>query len=170
MIWRLGAIIVLLMALLAGCLGWSTTEKLAMSPLYQVTTEEYQDIRGDFTVDTFLLYKDISMAGNTVVTVDRWTPPMHYTARVRYVAQGWRFMEQLLLQTDTQLYTLKDDSPYREVFQGRGGVVEEIVTVSLTDEIVADLQTTDTLRLQYYAGPVSILSEGLAALQIFLSE
>lgn len=167
MIWKVG-IVVLVITGLAGCLGLSTTEKLAMSPLYQVTTEEYQDIRGDFTVDTFLLYKDVSMAGNTVVTVDRWKPPTHHTARVRYVANGWRFMEQLLLQTDTQLYTLKDDSPYREVFQGRGGVIEEIVTVDLTDEILADLRKTDTLQIQYYAGPVSIPSEGITALQTFL--
>jgi len=169
MIWKVGIFVVLIVIVLAGCLGLSTTEKLAMSPLYQVTTQEYQDIRGDFTVDTFLLYKDISMAGNTIATVDRWTPHTHYTAQVRYVAHGWRFMEQLILQTDNRLYTLTDKSPYREVFQDRGGVVEEVVTVDLTEEILADLRTTVILRIQYYAGPVNIPSEGLAALRIFLS-
>ncbi len=40
---------------LAGCL--TTTEEQVMSALYEVKTKSYQDIRGDFTIDDFVLYK-----------------------------------------------------------------------------------------------------------------
>ena len=134
-----------LIFLMMGCITLSTTEKLAMSPLYGVTNQEYEDIRGDFTTYTFLLYKDTGWGGSTVVTVERVNSAragIYYMARVRYTGSAWRFMDTLLLRTASQLHTLVDEFPTRTVFRDRGGVVEEVVMVLFTDAILADLCAT----------------------------
>ena len=111
------------------------------------------------------------MTGSTVVTVDRWrsaaTNPW-YSAQVQYVGSGWRFMEELLLRTDSRLHSLKDISPSRDVLYGRAGTVEEIVTTNLSTEVLADLRATQTLRVQYYARPIDVPPDGIAALRAFL--
>jgi hypothetical protein len=156
---------------LSGCFTMSPTEKEAMSPLYQVKTESYQDIRGDFTVDNFLLYKKTSLVGDETFAISRWNTQteMFYTARVRFIGSDWRFMETIHLKTDDGLFTFEDSQPIHDVLSGRGGMVEEVVTVMLDDAALASLRTTSMLQIQFFASPIIIPEEGITALHAFLS-
>jgi len=157
--------------LFAGCFTMSATEKEAMSPLYRVKTESYQDIRGDFTVDNFLLYKKMDLARDETFTISRWNDQTgrFYMARAQFIGSGWRFMETIHLKTDDGLFTNKDPRPIRNVLSGRGGMVEEIVTIVLDDATLASLKETATLQIQFYASPVTIPAEGVIALRTFLA-
>lgn len=159
-----------LLLALAGCLSFTSTENQVMSSLYSVQSKAYQDIKGDFTVDTFLLYKKM-LPSNETFTVSRWstTHGAYHTAEAQFVGSDWRFMEEIHLQTDDGLFSYEDNDPRRTVLSGRG-LVEEVVRVELDGGALTSLRSTSTLRIQFYAGPIEIPAEGIIALQQFLKQ
>lgn len=165
-------VLLLLVTILSGCISFTTTEKQVMSPLYQVESKDYQDIRGNFTVHSFLLYKKISLATNESFTIDRWNTStgIFYTASARYLGGSWRFMETIHIKIDDELFSFSDPSPRRDVLEGRAGMVEELVRVELPAGVLASLRESSSLGIQFYAGPVTIPSEGIVALRDFLRQ
>jgi hypothetical protein len=156
--------------LLSACLSLTTTEKQAMSPLYHVESKSYQDIRGNFTVDSFLLYKKISWGSNEAFTINKWirSDGIYFTAESRFIGPDWRFMDSIHLKTDDDLFSYEDNDPHREVLSG--GNVEESVRAILDERCLASLHSTSSLQIQFYAGPIAIPLEGLIALRAFLRQ
>ena len=138
-----------------------------LSKLYTTEIKEYEDLElGKWKTTSLLLFKE---DGWGMLTVEERvsTSGVTYSFSVSYWGLGWRFTDTVKLKTDDNIYTLKDDNPSRRVW-GYGNV-EEIVRVSLSEDIVEDIKKTSVLRFQYYAKPYTLPEEGLAILKGFLS-
>lgn len=165
------AVLVLAALALGGCVGLTTTETQAMSKLYSIDAKAYESITGDFTVTSFLLYKKIGWGSNETFTIDRWDTKegSWYMASARFIGPDWRFMERIHLETDDGLFSYEDKNPKRDVLS-RNASVEEVVRVELDGGALASLRSTSALRIQFYAGPVTIPADGVAALRDFLGQ
>jgi hypothetical protein len=159
---------VVLLVLLAGC---STMDQLSFTETGGIKSVYIKDIRGNFWVDSLVVYKHYGMIDTDILGVERYRPDggaPFYAIVVNYDGSGWRFMEAIHLKTDSKLYSLQDRSPSRNVRSG--GEVTERVSAQLTEEILADLRTTQALRVQYYLEPVDIQPAALAAVKQLIGE
>lgn len=151
----------------------TTTERLVMSKLYSISTTEHEDIRGNFTTDSLLILKsDVRHAYAQIVTFDKTTfdsGDVIYSVVARYLGPDWRFLDKVMIKTDTTLYTLKDDDPSRIVLSGSYVSVQEIVAVHLSKDIIKDIKETSTLTFQYYQTPKILPTEGLEILKNFIN-
>ena len=157
---------VVALLLLIGC---TTTERSVSSKLYGISSQYREDIRGNFTVESLLLYRKITLSTNSAVVLERYRPDageIFYTFKAMYLGGDWRFMREIHIKTDGNLYSLEDRTPVRDVLSG--GTVQEIVTVILPEKAIADLSSTSTLILQYWIDPIPVPAEGVEAVRGFL--
>jgi len=165
---RIMFLVTISILLLSSC---TTTDEYAMSSVYTIKHEEIKDIRGDFSVDNFLLYKDIwKVGGKYLVIVKRYTfqdNKIRYMISNQYDGMGWEFIEGIIIKTDDNVYDLKDNDPNRTIISGSR--VIEIANCDLPDNIVSDIQYSKKLMIQYtFNNPVDIPDEGISRLKIFL--
>lgn len=149
--------------------GCSTTSQLTTRPRYTVLTESVEDIRGNYSVDHFILHKRQTLSTVEVVTIDRFDfegrLPMAHAIAVHYSAQNWRFMDTILVKTDSRLFELVDENPTRVTV---GGGVREVVGTPFPPGLFEAMSTTETLSIQFYHQPFEIPPEGVMALRAFL--
>ena len=89
--------------MLSGCTSMlSTSEKLALSSLYGITENYYEDIKGNYTVFRLLLYKDFSLTTSETITLDKivTSTSISYTITVEYLGQDWLFLESIEIKID----------------------------------------------------------------------
>lgn len=167
-----------MITLAAGAIvGCSTTEQLVYSSLYSVETEVVEDIRGDFRRERMLIYKDVEMFEQVMLTYTKARPVGSPDVRtdwigIWYDGQGWHFYEGLVLQTNDMTVELTDSDPNRQTISG-GRVVEHLV-LPVSDELRESLLGSSRLRFQlisrYHNDPVSIPDDGVHAIQRFVAE
>lgn len=162
-------VVLVLFAVLA--VGCSTTTEAIYSEPYSVVSEEHEDIRGNFTLDRFVLHKDMRFASSFVVFLDRFTPQdggsKQFNLSLYYAGTDWRFIDTILVKTDSELFELTDPNPERNV---RGAnSVNEAVSVSFPAGFRQALLNTQSLEIQYDRGPQQVDPEGLEVLKAFLT-
>jgi hypothetical protein len=152
---------------LASC---STTEQLAMSPLYTVSDDSIKDIHGTINISRLLISKEF-LPGNQVVTLDKFIQEDEtlFYITVRYLGSGWIFLKEIELKIDSDFVKLRDNNPSRTVGSGTGGDgVSEIINCLLDQENIQKLKNCDSLVIQYYYEPITISPAGIKAIKDFL--
>ena len=148
----------------------SSTGDVLFDSLYSTSISNVEDIRGNFTVETFLLSREGTMSVNRyIITIKRiYSVPGNdfFTIEAIYDGQGWIFAEEFHLRTDSELYTFVDNDPYRDIISG--GRVKEVLSAPLSETQVADLLSTERLTVQF-KNMVEVPPEGISELKEFLS-
>lgn len=145
----------------------------AMLPkgLYEVETQYYKDIRGDFYVDTFLMLKYKPSWLGYEVGVKRFdTPgvPLFYSIFAEYDGNDWVFVDTIYLRTDRNLYKFVDDDPHRTVHSG-DHVEERLSMPPLAPDQIEDIMTTETITIQFHSRLTDMEPEGVEKLKVFLA-
>jgi hypothetical protein len=159
------------MALFMSC--QTTNENLAMSSLYSTSSTTMEDIRGTMERTQLLIYKDVGMSGNTVVTLVKLTSgdtTVFYFV-VDYLGPEWRFLDTLMLKIDNgSITTLKDDEPDRTTSRrGYNVYVRELVTFGIDSRITEQLKNCNELVIQFDTQPIKIPENGINAIRQFLT-
>ena len=169
---RVVIMVVLVTIVMSGCM--TTNESRAMSSLYSIETQTRQDIRGEISVDSLLLWKSVGMSGNKIITLEKVS--MNSVSQHFFVLdcliQNWIFVESLMLKIDNgNVITLKDDTPSRETDRrGNNVYVHEIAKFAISDQIVDQLKNCNSLVLQFEQSPISIPIDGINAVKTFISK
>ena len=160
--------------------GCSTTEKLVMSSLYSTTTENRQDINGNFTIQELLIWKNVgwSSGSNTAITLSKGTQnsTVIYNFVIRYIGLDWVFIDTLKIKLDNgDVITLKDNSPARDTSRSGSNVtVNELTNYFLSKEIINQLKNCNSLIMQfsgkYSNDPITIPPEGINAIKQFIAQ
>lgn len=168
-------LVIMFVVILTGCSSMPHSYRTVNAKLYTITSSYYEDIRGNFKHDTLLLYKDYAALsvfmeyfGIGTFNNENSSDTQNYYAEVFCIFPNWRFIDTILIKTDSNLYTLKDNSPSRTVRSDAN--VEEYLSVVLSSEIITDIKATETLTIQYSAKPITISAEGIVALKEFINK
>jgi hypothetical protein len=151
----------------------TTNENRAMSALYSIDTQTRQDISGTLTVDSLLIWKDVGMSGNKILTFEKASIDSVnlYFLVVDYLGQKWIFIDSLMLRIDGgNIITLRDENPIRDVDRrGNNVYVHEVFKTVISDEIVGQLRNCNNLVLQFEQSLITIPAEGMNAIKTFLN-
>jgi len=164
-------VLVLIAVVFAGCM--STNENRAMSALYSIDTQTGQDIRGTITVDSLLLWKNVGMSGNKILTLEKASmgSVSQYFFVVDCLMQKWIFVDSLMIKIDnSNIVTLKDNSPIRETDRRNNVYVHEVGKFAISNEIIEQLKNCNSLILQFEQPPITIPAEGIKAIKAFLNK
>ena len=163
--------IAIIAILFSGCM--TTNENRAMSALYSIDTQSRQDIRGTITVNSLLLWKNVGMSGNKILTLEKASMDSvsQYFFVVDLLIQKWIFVDSLMIKIDNEnVITLKDNTPTRETDRrGNNVYVRELVNFAISDEIVEQLKNCNSLILQFEQSPISIPEAGINAIKAFFN-
>jgi hypothetical protein len=156
--------------LLSGCV--TTNEQLAMKPLYSLSTDTIEDIRGTINRERLLVYKE--WAPNTIVTLDKITSDLtsSFYIFVDYLGDDWRFIDTLMLKINNgDVITLKDNSPARDTsIRGNNVSVRELISFEISPQILEQFNNCNELVIQFYNQPIAIPVDGIEAIKQFLNQ
>lgn len=159
-------VLIIFILLLSSC---TTSDRLALSPLYSIKYNTVKDIKGDIDVSEMILYKDLKFSSNDIITL--MVLSRHdvktFVLNVDYVGGYWKFIKEMQLKIDDEFFTIVDDDPSRIV--GSGGSVSERVGFALSDEIIKKLKGCSSLVLQYYVEPITLAPEAIGEIKKFLN-
>ena len=152
--------------------GCSTMSKLEYSGNYAVVQEDRKSIQGDYSIESFLLYKksffDLHIVSIEKIKKTSMNP--YYFISIRYRGDGWEFINGIKIKTDSTLFTLVDDGPSRETLGG--SKVAEHASIVLSQNNIDAIKSTNSLILQYESkyknDPITIPVEGIVKLKAFI--
>jgi hypothetical protein len=160
--------LVLLISLII--LGCTTTEQLVMKPLYSISEKYYEDIKGNFTIQTLLVFKKVTVGTNAAITIDKIIAQndTSFVITLHYIGPDWKYFEAIEIKIDDNYYKLIDSEPSRYVNSGSNVTITEVINPHLNEVLIESLLNSKKIIIQYDTSPIDIPPEAIMAIKNFI--
>lgn len=152
-------------------LGCSTSKDLYQRPLYSIDKYRIEDnIERTIFREQLLIARELEETQNTAVTLEMYVRQGRtvYSMDIYYTGSDWRYMDEIILNIEGEITTLKDEDPIR-VRESDNAVIESL-TCFLDEKTYKGLRYCKSLEIQYHNKAIIIPQEGLEAIWNFLRE
>lgn len=138
---------------------------------YNVRVQNYDSLTDPFTTYTQTIYVDMLYTNSVTVSVSKTvsTGPEYFSIEVVYGGSGWLFLPgDITIKADNKApFTIIDSNPHRMVMSGG---VRETVRATISKERLFKIAEATTLRMDFFAEPITISNTGLDSLKKFVDE
>ncbi len=138
---------------------------------YRVEHRFNDDIKNPYDTYSVVFYKDPLDSFELIKFVPKNTDP-YYMLALRYVGKDWRFMDgDVVIEINSsKILEYQDAEPHRSVLDSSVVLVSEQVMVEVDTLTRRDVDSIESMRIQYHFDPVSITPEGIENIKRFVAE